>query len=349
MKKIQNYYLYSYRLVGFVFLTGLILSILWYGFSMLFFIGNRTWSVPMILSPNQEKVMAHLEHVIVFEHEVAKNKAELRAAEQVLHHKKTLLKNHQQLLERVNQSMLYQSLQYSKESIKFKNLSEERANNIRQLRELNAGISNEEKAIEQELKLGLITKQEALLAHVAWNKLASNLLDSKTHMHDLEQRAKDYADAAKTLNGSGNHLTSMNKVIKKVELEGQLAELNSDIFSLQISTQQLKKNIDKKKHVLQFMKNSPYILATKKETTVAFVPYVNLHTVTIGAPVFSCYLDMIFCYKSGYISGVYNAEEYSKHPIFKSDVKGQFIAIHFNSATDGQKKLLFINSKPLFI
>lgn len=349
MKKIQNYYLYSYRLVGFVFLTGLIISILWYGFTMLFFIGNSSWSVPMILSPNQEKVMAHLEHVLVFEHEVTKNRAELRSAEQVLRNKKSLLVDNQQLLERINQSMHYQSLQNSKESHAFKKLSEERTSTVNQLSLLNAGLLNEEELIEQELKLGLITKQEALLAHITRNKLASNLIDAKTRMYDLKKRAKDYAEAAKTLNGSGNHLASMNKVIKKVELEGHIAELKSDIFSLHISTKQLKNNIEKKLRVLRFMKNSPYILATKKETTVAFIPYANVHKVTIGSPVFSCHLDMLFCYKSGHISGIYTAEEYSKHPIFKSDVKGQFIAIHFNSAADAQKKLLFIHSKPLLI
>ena len=141
----------------------------------------------------------------------------------------------------------------------------------------------------------------------------------------------------------------MNRIIKKVELEGQIADLKSDIFSLQISTQHLKKNIDKKNRVLLFMKNSPYIRATKKETSVAFVPYANLHKVAIGAPVFSCYLDMLLCYKSGHVLEIYHAEEYSKHPIFKSDVKGQLIAINFDSIADSQKKLLFINSKPLLI
>lgn len=349
MKKIQNYYLYSYRLVGFVFLTGLIISILWYGFSMLFFIANKSWSVPMILSPNQEKVMAHLEHILVFEHEIAKNKAELRTAKQILRHKSELLANNQQLLVRVKQSMQYQSDQYLKASLVFKKLSDERVAHVHQLRQLNAKIVNEEQTIEQELKLGLITKQEALLAHINWNKLAENLVDSKTRMYELKSRVRDYADAAKTLNGMGNHLTSMTKVIKQVELEGQIAGLKSDIFSLQISTKQLQKNIDKKNHVLSLMKKSPYILATQKKTTVAFVPYAHLSKVIAGAPVYSCYLDMLLCYKSGNISEVYSAEEYAKHPIFKSDVKGQLIGIHFNSEADGQKKLLFINSKPLLI
>ena len=97
------------------------------------------------------------------------------------------------------------------------------------------------------------------------------------------------------------------------------------------------------------MKKSPYIRAIKESTTVAFVPYHNLKNLKKGSPVYSCYLDMIFCYRSGQISNVYNAEEYFPHPIFKSELKGQLIGIAFNNTSDSQKKLLFINSKPLVI
>ena len=349
MKRIQNFYLYSYRLVGFIFLSGLIASILWYGFSILFFIGNSSWSVPMILSPNQEKVMAHLEHVLAFEHEITKNKSEMIATTQALNHKNKLLVINQSLLEHINQSMSYQSLQYDKTSQDFKNLSQEKITNVKELNKLTSKMKKHELIIDKELKSGLITKQEALLAHINWNKLLSNVIDSKVSIHDLEKRSLDYADAASTLNGSGNNLKLIDKVIKKVELEGQIAQLKSDIFSLNLTVKHLNKNIKKKTRVLASMTNSPYILATKKATTVAFVPYSNLKKVTVGEPVFSCFMDMILCYKSGYVLSIYNAEEYAKHPVFKSDIKGQLIGIAFNQETDGQKKLLFLKSKPLLI
>ena len=349
MKKIQNFYLQSYRLIGFIFLVGLISSILWYAFSMLFFIANSSWSVPLILSQNQEKVMMHLEHVIGLEHEVNKSIAELTAFKQALDHKKILLNVAQKLQLRVNQSMVLQSQQYTKNSETLDQLSKEKRASVVELKQLLSKINYRESIIEKELKLGLITQQEALAARLMSNKIRSDLVDAKAIIYDLSRRSLAFSNAASTLNGSATNLLAMSKVVKKVELENQIAQIKSDIFSLTVSTERLRANIKEKNKVLALMTNSPYILATKVPTTVAFVPYRNLAHAKVGAPVYSCWLDMVLCYQSGYVSRVYKAEEYFKHPIFKSDIKGQLIGIVFNHEIDGQKKLLFLNSKPLLL
>lgn len=347
MKRVQSFYLYSYRMVGFVFLIGLISSILWYGFSMLFFISNTSWSVPMILSPNQEKVMTHLEHVLALEHEVAKNMAQLSSTQESINHKKTQLQSTEKLQIRVEQSMALQSDLYSQNGKIFDKLSKEKTASVSTLKQLAAKIENRDTLIDEELKLGLITKQEAISAHLTSSKIQSDLVDAKASMYDLHQRSLDSLNAASTLNGSADNLMAMDKVVKKAELEELILQLKSDIFSLTITADQLTKTIDEKNQVLSILTNSPYIQATKNPTTVAFVPYRNLKRVKVGAPVYSCMLDMILCYKSGTVANVYKAEEYSKHPIFKSDLKGQLIGIAFDEESDGQKKLLFINSKPL--
>lgn len=118
MKRLQNFYLYSYRLTGFIFLLGLISSILWYGFSMLFFSTSASWSVPLILSPDQEKVITHLEHMLNLEHQLAKDKTELKTAKEALLNKVALLKKSYALRLRFKQSMTAQAKQYSKKKSK---------------------------------------------------------------------------------------------------------------------------------------------------------------------------------------------------------------------------------------
>lgn len=349
MKKIQNFYLYSYRMLGFVFLIGLISSILWYGFSMLFFMGSSSWAVPIILSSNQENVINHLEHVLVIEQNAKKDIAELKVLEKNLTSKKKLLKLTNELHRRVMKTMISQSNQYQKNSHILKELSKEKTITVSQLKMLASKIKNDEATIDQELKFGLITQEEALAAHLVSNKIRSDLVDAKATLHELEHRSQDFSNAANTLNGASNDMEAIYKVVKKVELETQLAELKSDIFSLNINIDHLKKSIQKKSQALSVIKNSPYIHAIKEPTTVAFVPYHNLKRVHVGSAVYSCYLDMIFCYQSGLVSHVYEAEEYFSHPIFKSEVKGRLIGITFNHQTDSQKKLLFLNSKPLIV
>lgn len=349
MKRIQNFYLYSYRLIGFIFLVGLITSILWYGFSVLFFISNSSWSVPFIISSNQENVLIHQERLLNMEHDVLENDLELATAIDQVKSKELILKNAEAVYQRIEESMQNQSSRDEKISKIFKKLAKEKTQSVNELSNILASLQNREKSIGQELRLGLITSQEALTQRLALSNLRSNLIDAKAKVEELKQRTHDFYTEASTLNGSAMDLETMQKLVKKFDLSHQILQLKSDLYSLEISITHLKQNIIKKKKVLAIIKHSPYILATKKPVHVAFVPYANLPKAKIGTPVYSCYLDLLFCYKSGVVKEIFSAEEYGKHPIFKSDIKGQYIGIQFANASDAQKKLLFLNSKPLLI
>jgi hypothetical protein len=349
MKRLQNFYLYNYRLIGFIFLSGLITSILWYGFSVLFFIVNTRWSTPFILSPNQKNVLIYQEHILSVQHELLKNKAELVAAKEALKNKKIVLENAERIQLRVKKSMERQAQQDAHNSKIYNKLTEEKAASVAELNKLAAEIQIRESTIHKELKIGLITKEEALSQQLLLSNIRSTLIEAKARVYELKQRSLDFNDAAHTLNGSANSLAAMDKIVRKAELARQIVQLKSDVFALTVTVEHLENSISKRTRVLLLSKQSPYIIATKASTHVAFVPYKNLSHVKIGATVYSCYLDMILCYKSGHITQVYAAEEYGRHPIFKSDIKGQFIGISFKDVTDAQKNLLFLNYKPLLI
>jgi hypothetical protein len=347
IKKLQRFYLYSYRFVGFVFLVSLISSILWYGFSVLFFIANSSWSIPSILSPNQENVLAHQEHILDVQHELLKNTAELAAARDALKSKTAILKNSKEVYTRVVASMAQQSRRYAKSSRVFHSLTEEKDKSVLELSKVATEIKGKEDIINKELKIGLITKEEALTQHLMLSTLRSSLVEAKARAYELKQHALNDRTAARTLDGSSINLPAMNKVVKKVELMQHISGLKSDVYSLTIMVNHLDSIIKKRAKVLHLMRKSPYILATKKPTDVAFVPYSNLNHVKLGSKVYSCYLDMLLCYESGAVTQIYKAEEYSRHPIFKSEIKGKYIGITFKNELDARKKLLFLNSKPL--
>ena len=56
---------------------------------------------------------------------------------------------------------------------------------------------------------------------------------------------------------------------------------------------------------------------------------------------------MIFCAQSGQITRVYEAEEYARHPMFKTDLKGRFVGVSFDEEKDAQKDIAFIDHRPL--
>lgn len=348
MKRLQNLYLYCYRLTGFIFLSGLITSILWYGFSVLFFSTNQSWLVPLILSPDQERVMTHLEHMLNLEHQLTKDQIELKTTEKALYNKLLLLDKTYELRSRFKKSMLAQSRRYSKKSSSLHEITQEKNKNINELTQLASEIERKEKVLNQELKIGLITKQEALKERFVLSNLRTSLIDARARAHELNQRSIDFANAANTLNGAATHLNALHNIVKKNELDIQIVDLNIDTYSLKVTIEHLKKDINKRQLALKTMRKSPYILATKRLISVAFVPYTHLKHIKKGNPIYSCYFDMMICHQAGQVADIYKAEEYGKHPIFKSEIKGQLIRIAFNNKMDAQRKLLFLNSKPLF-
>lgn len=347
IKKLQNFYLYSYRSIGFLFLFGLIFSIAWYVISILFFTVNRHWSVPLIISPGQEKVITHLEHMLNIEHQLSLDIAELKMDKKAVRKKEGELAKVRSIHVRVKQSIHAQSKQYKKLSHIFNSLTEEKEKNVQDLTELLAETNLKEKNIKRELQLGLITKQEALTQRLSLENLRSGLIDAKEKAFELHQRSLDFGFAADTLNGASQHLVAMNNVTKKMELENKISELNTEIYSLNIKTKQLVKNIEKRRAALKVLRDNPYILATKKPVDVAFVPYRNVKNIQVGSPVYSCYLDMVFCYRSGRVMSLYHAEEHGRHPVFQSEIKGMYVRIAFDDEEDAQRKLLFFHSKPL--
>jgi hypothetical protein len=172
-------------------------------------------------------------------------------------------------------------------------------------------------------------------------------VDAKASAHLMKQQADELSSAASTLKGSANSLDAINNVAKQVELDVQIEELKSDVFRLTATIDGLEKTIQESNRVIALIKDSPYLLATREPTTVAFVPYDNMSKAKEGAKIYSCYIVMVFCYQSGQVVRVYDAEEYGTHPIFKSDLKGRFVGVKFDDASDAEKDLLFINGKPL--
>lgn len=140
----------------------------------------------------------------------------------------------------------------------------EKKQNLKELNKLASQIRDKEAAIDQELKLGLITKQEALNEQLTLNNLRSHLIDEKTEAHELKQRSIDFANAADTLDGAATNLLAIQNVVKKNELDIQIAALKIDSYALKVTIKHLEKGIKKRQQALAKMQRSPYILATKK-------------------------------------------------------------------------------------
>jgi hypothetical protein len=115
------------------------------------------------------------------------------------------------------------------------------------------------------------------------------------------------------------------------------------------SIEQLRTSVAEGERVLEVAKQSPYYLALSKDVFVAFIQYENMDTVKPGAPVYDCLLQIILCRNVGTVTQVYDAEEYARHPLFKSDIKGKFAGIDFGVKKSSESSVVFIGHKPLLL
>ena len=289
-----------------------------------------------------------MEHMLNLEHQLAQEQAELKTAIKGYRSNVLVLKKFNTLQTRFKESLQIQSLRDANKSKILHQLNMEKQSSVTELQRLALENEKKNRMIEEELKLGLITRQEALTERVLLSNLRNYVIDSRASAYALKQQSINLAHASKTLNGASNDLYALQDVLKENELDVKRAELKTTIYSLHVTMEHLKKDIKKRQRALVKMRKSPYILATKRPTTVAFIPYRHLKHAQVGSYVYSCYFDMMFCYRSGYVAEAYSAEEYGKHPLFKSETKGVLIRVVYNNEHDAHKRLLFLKSKPLF-
>lgn len=348
MKNLQQFYLSLYRSIGLFVLIALVCIILWYGFSVVFFGFSKTWSIPVVLSPTQERVIGQLARISSFQQELEKNKVDLQTTVKSIENKKAILNDATSLQQRIKLSMNNQSERYNNASQSLNKILGEKKRNIQKLSKLASEIKLKERLIDKELKAGIITKYESNNQQLVLNNIQQGLTDSKANALLLQQQVGDLVSSAQTYKGANSNFDAITGVSKQVELEAQIAEIKNELLKLQATQNNLEAAINDNNSVLELIKNSPYYLATKGPTTVTFVPYANLQNVKVGDKVFSCYASVVLCKKVGEVASIYNAEEYAIHPIFRTNIKGQFVGVLYdNGLSDSKSDVLFIGSKPL--
>ena len=97
--------------------------------------------------------------------------------------------------------------------------------------------------------------------------------------------------------------------------------------------------------------DTPYFRSTLGNSTInlAFVPYDNQKSVSVGAPVYDCYLNFVACRYVGSVKYIFPNEEKLENPIFKTDMRGFLVQLDLTNQNVAQSKTLFVGNKPLGI
>lgn len=338
-----------YRTMAVTFLSSIFSVAAIYAFLIVFFILSSSWGTPLILSPSQTKVLSFQPQVATLSLNLNKQKAELITALQT---KQSIL---EQLIQidtiaiKIEDTMLIEKNRTDSTVVNLNKLIADKRKNIRQTDNVLQSTKILLEQLESELKVGLITSDQAAQRRITLQAANNSLTDLNISATQLETQAIQLKDYAATLSGSNKTLLGLAPLKQLMELNALKTELKLQLNIGERNLDIINKSMASDNRILQTAMDSPYYRALWAPTPVLFIPYNNIKYAVENAPVYDCFLQVIFCKKVGIIEKLFDAEEYAKHPLFKTDLKGRLAAVTFSDKQAANSSVLFIGSKPLLI
>lgn len=347
-KRFQTTIVSTYRITMAGILLVIVIGVLSYLFLMGFYAVNRNWSAPIVLSPTQEKVLAYQPQVSALEAELLKNRVDLATATEKYRVINEQIADTRKLIERFDAAAHSESHALALSESDIRSVLSRKRIDAAQTEKAASDVKPMLASVDSDLTAGLITKDEAMSRRLNIQSAINAITDTHISEITLQEQARTAAAASRTLGGGeASSLSALQSLTNEAQLRMTLAQATVDAETARQSVGQLRATVANAERVLNVAKRSPYYLALTRSVPVVFVDYDNLVNATPGAPVFDCYLQVVVCRRVGSIEQVYEAEEYARQPLFKTDIKGRFARVNFSVKVAEQSPVVFIGHKPL--
>ncbi len=353
-----------YKVMGFVVLTAIMFGIVTYLGTSVFYLLDRDWVVPVVLSPSSEKVLQMNSHLIQQNYQREQLHVERMSleAELAIIEESTVVGN--QMLERYEAAIDVELNARQHERGALKSLYGEYVA-ARPAMEENTALMAEmtERNVEEELAAGLISEESYIRGKslvssnlASWVSYAQKEVEFDTKMGALDREVDALAAVRDELDGqiaagdnaalsvdvlsllkdyNRTRLEVMGQESKRIPIQRQMAAIDSSIEDYEA--------------IRETIEQSPYYYALHEDVTVAFVPYDNLHNMEVGDRVYGCTLELVWCREVGTISQVLDGEVQTRHPLFKTEMRGLMVHIELDDEKWSEEKALHANGRPLFI
>jgi hypothetical protein len=330
-----------YRIFAIVALYAVLIGVLSYGFVMGFYAINTSWAAPLILSPADDKSLDFTQKLVTSKQsleDLVLDKKRLEGSiSEMTQHRASLL-----ALEPELQAAIAREKTHNRATgPQLSQLDRQKQADNAKTQDLVAQVKELEAGIEKDLAAGLITKGDAAAQRVTLNQAQSSFTDSKINEVLLTDSV---------LEKTTTHTKSLDVLDKQAELRSEIAQLDIALSLAEKQIREESQQIDRLKKALATAKQTPYYLSVSggNKINFAFVPYDNQSSISVGAPIYDCYLNMVACRKVGTVKQIFTGEEHAIHPIFRSDMRGFLIQMDLDHPESARSKTVFLNRKPLF-
>ncbi len=329
-----------YRVFAIVTLYAVLAGIFCYAFIMGFYALNRSWAAPIILSASDDKSLDFVQKLVLSRQSIEDLKVDVvrqqTTLDEMAKYRSSLLALDAQLQAAIVRERAHDRLTGPQLTA----LDEQKQADNRKTREVLAQSHQLATQIKNDLASGLIAKGDAAAQLAALNHADTDYTDSRIAGVMLSDSVLD-----KTTVGT----KSLEVLEKQAELRSDIAQLDVTLNVAQKQLEEDNRQIDRLRSAIGIAKQSPYYLNANGSNRIyfAFVPYDNQASVTVGAPIYDCYLNMVLCRKVGSVKQVFVGEQVINHPIFKTQVRGLTIQMNLSRPESAKSQTVFLGGKPL--
>jgi hypothetical protein len=346
---LQRAYLLGYKTIGFGFLVSMVLGIAVYAFFLAFYSLSTSWAAPLTLSPAQEKVLAYQPQVANLRADLDKQRIELATAQATVIALSKQARHVYDLIARLNATIGYEAAQLDATSKAIDSALADKRLDIHQTERSTADVNKLLRYVDSELAAGLITSDQAAARRVGLQAALNAATDARAQAIQLQEQSRQLRAGAATLRGGSSSLVAIASVKQAIDLTALSTQIEIQLVAATETAKALVESIAAHERVLFVAQAAPQFEALSHPVTVLFMPYDNVKRAELGEPIFDCYLSVIACRQVGTIEKLYEAEEYARHPLFKTDLKGRLVGVKFTVPEAAKSQVVFVGGKPLFL
>lgn len=348
-KLLQDAIIASYRTAAIVVLLTVITGVASYLSLLVFYAVSDSWAAPIRLSPSHEKVLAIQPQVATIEASLLNQRTALMKA---VDEQDLLKRSTGDVSDTVNQlatAINADAAAMNVTSAALGDVIKEKEAVVREADKAVAAARDLLLSSEKELAAGLITQDVAAARRLTAQSAITAAADLKASLAQLKYQQSQLSRGASASKGSGKSVQGVQLVQQQKELDTTLVASNAQSLLLEETINALRSTIVEQERLLAVAKQSPFFRARSEIVHVAFVPYSNLKSMQVGDKVYDCLLQVVICSEVGKVTRIYDAEDYARHPLFKTDLKGQLVELELSDKTASFSQVIFIGGRPLFL
>ena len=339
--KLNKWIVTSYKLIGFGILTLIVLALIAYMGSNVFYWFSSSWVEPTVISATDERVLQLSAQLAEQASTRDKLAADLADADRVI-------AMHEEFLDNARKALTEELADRKAELARLTALDRSLASTRSEVRSNSRAYSGfSRRRIAAEYTAHLIDREEAVTGALQLSQIAQGNLGLAEKEVELDKQLSTLSRETESLASVLSQQPTSRHSYEMLRILQDLKRSQVELAKARDNKKVLQRSLARYDKIVSSISDSPWLRAVERKDTIAFVPYDNLDHAKPGAPLYACAAGMFFCSRVGKVVAVLSGEMTVKHPLHNTMLRGQSVQVELTDPKAAERKVLFAGGRPL--